>query len=159
VPLNVLVLWGLPCPATCWWFEFFRETRPSFDEARWNLQPHSWSVSWAAARHITACCPNKQGQSRRASWAESCQAKPGQTAHLRRSLNIDSPFLTPGTRNLSFFPSSHKQSHYTCCGTSCRGHAPLVSGHHGPVTGFLKVVHLIVTRLLESCLFLCWGVL
>lgn len=59
----------------CWWFGFQcdRQQRGSwlsFDEARWDLQPHSWSVSWAAARHITACCPNKQGQFQMASWAD-----------------------------------------------------------------------------------------
>lgn len=40
---------------------------------------------------------------------EPCQAQPGQTAHLWRSENIDSPFLTPVTR--SFFNNKTKSFH------------------------------------------------
>lgn len=40
---------------------------------------------------------------------EPCQAQPGQTAHLWRSENIDSPFLTPVTRG--FFNNKTKSFH------------------------------------------------
>lgn len=62
-------IWRRVAVRSAWFFRERRQqtgSRSSFDEARWDLEPHSWSVSWAAARHITVCCPNKQGQSQRA---------------------------------------------------------------------------------------------